>query len=193
MTGSSTQFSNAPNKFKHLNTFPECSDSSAHNESCSIQTARLNIKFLTVLRNDDCNPWVEHGVRESQPFTSSLTIEKGKSFQCFFYLNTSLRRQNTAYSRKESPRRNQDSEYILNSLDPETKKSSRIKLEASASSGRADRCFWAFPGRFLGVLILVPGGYLKYFVPGFSFLVFGSWALLVRAFLVLGIAGPGHC
>ena len=40
-------------------------------------------------------------------------------------------------------------------------------------------------GRFLGVLILVPGRYLiKRFVPGFSFLVFGSWALLVRAFLV---------
>ena len=48
-------------------------------------------------------------------------------------------------------------------------------------------------GRFLGVLILVPGRYLKYFVPGFSFLVFGSWALLVRALLVLGIAGPGRC
>ena len=44
-------------------------------------------------------------------------------------------------------------------------------------------------GRFLGVLILVPGRYLKCFVPGFSFLVFGSWALLVRALLVLGIAG----
>jgi hypothetical protein len=48
-------------------------------------------------------------------------------------------------------------------------------------------------GRFLGVLILVPGRYLKCFVPGFSFLafsflVFGSWALLV-----LGVAssGPG--
>jgi hypothetical protein len=40
-------------------------------------------------------------------------------------------------------------------------------------------------GRFLGVLILVPGRYLiKRFAPGFSFLVFGSWALLVRAFLV---------
>jgi hypothetical protein len=39
-------------------------------------------------------------------------------------------------------------------------------------------------GRFLGVLILVPGRYLKRFVPGFSFLVFGSWALLVRALLV---------
>jgi hypothetical protein len=39
-------------------------------------------------------------------------------------------------------------------------------------------------GRFLGVLILVPG---------FSFLVFRSWALLVRALLVLGIAGPGRC
>jgi hypothetical protein len=39
-------------------------------------------------------------------------------------------------------------------------------------------------GRFLGVLILVPGRYLKRFVPEFSFLVFGSWALLV-----LGIAG----
>jgi hypothetical protein len=53
-------------------------------------------------------------------------------------------------------------------------------------------------GRFLGVLILVPGRYLKRFVPGFSFLVFGPWALLVRALLVLGIAsqgvaGPGHC
>ena len=36
----------------------------------------------------------------------------------------------------------------------------------------------------------LPGRYLKRFVPGFSFLVFGSWALLVRALLVLGIAGP---
>jgi hypothetical protein len=55
--------------------------------------------------------------------------------------------------------------------------------------------------RFLAVLILVPGRYLKRFVPGFSFLVFGSWAslvrallvraLLVRALLVLDIAGPG--
>ena len=49
-------------------------------------------------------------------------------------------------------------------------------------------------GRFLGVLILVPGRYLiKRFVPGFSFLVFGSWALLDRAFLVRGVASPGHC
>jgi hypothetical protein len=40
-------------------------------------------------------------------------------------------------------------------------------------------------GRFLGVLILVPGRYLEYFIPGFSFLVFGSWALLVRALLVV--------
>jgi hypothetical protein len=73
-------------------------------------------------------------------------------------------------------------------------------------------------GRFLGVLILVSGRYLKCFVSGFSFLVFGSWALLVRALLVrallvrallvrallvrallvrallvLGIAGPGRC
>ena len=53
-------------------------------------------------------------------------------------------------------------------------------------------------GRFLGVLILVPGRYLKRFVPGFSFLVFGSWALLVRALLVrallvLGISSPGRC
>ena len=49
-------------------------------------------------------------------------------------------------------------------------------------------------GRFLGVLILVPGRYLiKRFVPGFSFLLFGSWALLVRALLVLGIGGPGRC
>jgi hypothetical protein len=57
-------------------------------------------------------------------------------------------------------------------------------------------------GRFLGVLILVPGRYLiKRFAPGFSFLVFGSWALLirallvrallVRALLVLGIASQG--
>jgi hypothetical protein len=53
-------------------------------------------------------------------------------------------------------------------------------------------------GRFLDVLILVPGRYLKRFISGFSFLVFGSWALLVRALLVrallvLGIAGPGRC
>jgi hypothetical protein len=39
-------------------------------------------------------------------------------------------------------------------------------------------------GRFLGILILVLGRYLKRFVPGFSFLafsflVFRSWALLV--------------
>ena len=58
-------------------------------------------------------------------------------------------------------------------------------------------------GRFLGVLILVPGRYLKCFVPGFSFLVFGSWALLVRALLfrallvrallvlVVASSGPG--
>jgi hypothetical protein len=53
-------------------------------------------------------------------------------------------------------------------------------------------------GRFLGVLIFVPGRYLKRFVPGFSFLafsflVFGSWALLVWALLVLVVAssGPG--
>ncbi len=53
-------------------------------------------------------------------------------------------------------------------------------------------------GRFPGVLILVPRRYLKCFVPGFSFLVFGSWALLVRvllvrALLVLVVAssGPG--
>ena len=40
-------------------------------------------------------------------------------------------------------------------------------------------------GRFLGVLILVPGRYLiKCFVPGISFLLFGSCALLVRALLV---------
>ena len=43
-------------------------------------------------------------------------------------------------------------------------------------------------GRFLGILILVPGRYLKRFVPGFSFLVFGSWALLV---LVVTSSGPG--
>jgi len=40
-------------------------------------------------------------------------------------------------------------------------------------------------GRFLGVLILVPGRYLKCFVPGFSFLVFGSWSLLVVVLEVL--------
>jgi hypothetical protein len=44
-------------------------------------------------------------------------------------------------------------------------------------------------GRFLGVLILVPGRNLKRFVPGFLFLAFsllvlGSWALLGRALLV---------
>jgi hypothetical protein len=60
--------------------------------------------------------------------------------------------------------------------------SRRGELEASASSGRAGCCFWAFRSSFLA----------------FSFLVFGSWALLVRALLVLGIAsqgvaGPGHC
>jgi hypothetical protein len=44
-------------------------------------------------------------------------------------------------------------------------------------------------GRFLGVLILVPGRYLRRFVPGFSFLVFGSWALLVRALLVVVLGG----
>ena len=43
-------------------------------------------------------------------------------------------------------------------------------------------------GRFLGVLILVPGRYLKRFVPGFSFLVFGSWALLVWALLVRALS-----
>jgi hypothetical protein len=49
-------------------------------------------------------------------------------------------------------------------------------------------------GRFLDVLILVPKRYLiKYFILGFSFLVFGSWALLIKvllikALLVLGIA-----
>jgi hypothetical protein len=47
-------------------------------------------------------------------------------------------------------------------------------------------------GRFLGVLILVPRRYLiKRFVPGFSFLLFGSWALLFRALLVMGIASQG--
>ena len=40
-------------------------------------------------------------------------------------------------------------------------------------------------GRFLGVLILVPGRYLiKRFVPGFSFLLFRPWASLVRVLLV---------
>jgi hypothetical protein len=50
----------------------------------------------------------------------------------------------------------------------------------SASLGYTGRCSWAF----LSVLILVPGRYLKRFVPGFSFLVFRSWALLVRALLI---------
>ena len=53
-------------------------------------------------------------------------------------------------------------------------------------------------GRFLGVLILVPGRYLKRFVPGFSFLVFGSWALLVLGIASQGVPSqgvpsPGHC
>ena len=53
-------------------------------------------------------------------------------------------------------------------------------------------------GRFLGVLILVPGRYLKRFVPGFSFLVFGSWALLVLGIASQGVASQGvaslgHC
>jgi len=53
-------------------------------------------------------------------------------------------------------------------------------------------------GRFLGVLILVPGRYLiKRFVPGFSFLLFGSWALLVlgiarQGVASQGVASPGH-
>ena len=42
-------------------------------------------------------------------------------------------------------------------------------------------------GHFLGVLVLFPGYYLKRFIPGFLFLVFGSWALLVRALLVTAL------
>jgi hypothetical protein len=60
-------------------------------------------------------------------------------------------------------------------------------------TGRAGPRFWAFCswilvvfGRFLGVLILVPRRFLKRFIPGFSFLAFGSWALLVVALEVLG-------
>ena len=45
-------------------------------------------------------------------------------------------------------------------------------------------------GRFLGVLILVPGRYLERFVPGFSFLVFGSPVLGVAS---QGVASPRHC
>jgi hypothetical protein len=53
-------------------------------------------------------------------------------------------------------------------------------------------------GRFLGVLILIPGRYRKRFVPGFSFLVFGSWALLVLGVASQGVASqgvtsPGYC
>jgi hypothetical protein len=71
---------------------------------------------------------------------------------------------------------------------------SRNKTLKITKGEREFRACWAVVfGRFLGVLILVPGRYLKRFVPGFSFLVFGSWALLVRALLVLGIAGPGRC
>jgi hypothetical protein len=45
-------------------------------------------------------------------------------------------------------------------------------------------------------LIVVPGRYLKRFVPGFSFLafsflVFKSWVLLVLALLIRGVAGRG--
>jgi hypothetical protein len=39
-------------------------------------------------------------------------------------------------------------------------------------------------GRFLSVLILVPGRYFKRFIPEFSFLAFLLLALLVRALLV---------
>ena len=59
--------------------------------------------------------------------------------------------------------------------------------------------------RVQGVLAVVFGRFLGVSIPSlaFSFLVFGSWALLVRALLVLGIAsqgvasqgvaGPGRC
>jgi hypothetical protein len=76
---------------------------------------------------------------------------------------------------------------------------SRFYLLEGTRGEREFRVCWPL---FLGVswafLILVPERYLKHFIPGFSFLVFGSWALLVRAllvraFLVLGIAGPGRC
>jgi hypothetical protein len=46
-------------------------------------------------------------------------------------------------------------------------------------------------GRFLGVLILVPGRYLKRFVPGFSFLAFSF--LVVLGVASLGVASPGRC
>jgi hypothetical protein len=66
------------------------------------------------------------------------------------------------------------------------------ELGASASSGRAGRCFWAFPG----VLILVPGRFLKCFIPGFSFLafLFLAFSLLVLGFWAFagkGVAGKG--
>jgi hypothetical protein len=59
-----------------------------------------------------------------------------------------------------------------------------LELGASASSGRAGRCFWAFPG----VLILVPGRFLKCFILGFSFLAFLFLAFLFLAFLFLAFS-----
>jgi hypothetical protein len=44
-----------------------------------------------------------------------------------------------------------------------------------------DPCFRCF----LDVLILVPRRFLKRFIPGFSFLAFGSWALLVVVLEIL--------
>jgi hypothetical protein len=50
-------------------------------------------------------------------------------------------------------------------------------------------CFWAFPKRYLGVLILVPGCFLKRFVPRFLFLTVcpRSW-ILVSDVRVLGVS-----
>jgi hypothetical protein len=61
------------------------------------------------------------------------------------------------------------------------------QLGASASSGHAGRCFWAFPG----VLILVPGRFLKCFIPGFSFFAFSLLVLGFWAFAGKGVAGKG--
>jgi hypothetical protein len=55
-------------------------------------------------------------------------------------------------------------------------------------------------GRFLGVLILVPGRYLKRFVPGFSFLVrsirvqgVASQGVASQGIASQGVASQGHC
>ena len=44
-------------------------------------------------------------------------------------------------------------------------------------------------GHFLGVLILAPKRFLKRFIPGFSFLAFGSWALPVLGVTIGGSGG----